>query len=307
MTTEKQRKIENNTPLTEGEFWRINGIGEATEKRLHAAGIDTFDLLASLTPEEIAETLAGQVGVKERVIRHDWIGQARKYAGELAEASKPADPGDPADRQHVESFFVELLIDDESSIRRTRVTEVRSGEKAHWAGWDSDRLFNWIAVQTGIPLNNISAHKPMKVPVKEQPAPQISGTIRTIQMTLTEKESNKIRRFYVAGQPLELHMTLDLGDTNIQPGAMLEYAVVVDGCQLETGRHFRLGEIQGQQPAGEQMGFSIPIKEIKEGTYSLGMFTRLYPIESAQPERDELKAMSEGGLVHIYARSLQPA
>jgi predicted flap endonuclease-1-like 5' DNA nuclease len=52
MATEKIRRLENSAPLAEGEFWRITGIGEATEQRLHAAGIDTFERLGSLSPED---------------------------------------------------------------------------------------------------------------------------------------------------------------------------------------------------------------------------------------------------------------
>jgi hypothetical protein len=57
----------------------INGIGPAVEKRLHEVGIFTFTQLAALTPADIAASVASIAGMTaERIIKQDWIGQARK-------------------------------------------------------------------------------------------------------------------------------------------------------------------------------------------------------------------------------------
>jgi len=143
-----QRKMDQQTPLQEGEFRRIKGIAEATEQGLHSAGIMTFKQLSSLTPEEIAEAVPG-VGVKERVIRQDWIGQAAEYARQLA----PVEPDETSERQHYESFMIELLLVDGKSVRRTKITHIQSGDKESWPGWEHDRLTGWIFKQADIARN----------------------------------------------------------------------------------------------------------------------------------------------------------
>ncbi len=59
----------------------INGIGPAVEHRLHGVGIFTFAQLASLAPADIAASVADLTGLTaERIIRQNWIGQARHLA-----------------------------------------------------------------------------------------------------------------------------------------------------------------------------------------------------------------------------------
>src|SRR5438876_8291182 len=59
----------------------INGIGIAVEDRLHDHGIYTFAQLVALSPADIAAAVVGLAGLSaERIIKQNWIGQARKLA-----------------------------------------------------------------------------------------------------------------------------------------------------------------------------------------------------------------------------------
>jgi hypothetical protein len=61
----------------------INGIGPAVEKRLNGVGILTFAQLAALSPADIAAAVADIAGLSaERIVKQDWIGQARRLAAE---------------------------------------------------------------------------------------------------------------------------------------------------------------------------------------------------------------------------------
>jgi len=93
----------------------INGIGPAVEKRLNGVGIFTFAQLAVLSPADIAATVAGLSGLStERIIKQDWIGQARKLAAGLlvneaqqgimtvSEVPEPLEDHPPAATQQVE-------------------------------------------------------------------------------------------------------------------------------------------------------------------------------------------------------------
>jgi hypothetical protein len=59
----------------------INGIGIAVEDRLHDHSIYTFAQLVAASPADIAAAVAGLAGLSaERIMKQDWIGQARKLA-----------------------------------------------------------------------------------------------------------------------------------------------------------------------------------------------------------------------------------
>ena len=117
------------------DFQQIQGIGAAIDRRLHDAGILTYRDLAALTPEQIAASLAEVAGLSPtRIPSQDWVGQAGRLAGPAA----PPLPSEPD--QRYASFHVELLLDVDDSVRRTKVHHHQSGTDEAWAGWDEGRL-----------------------------------------------------------------------------------------------------------------------------------------------------------------------
>jgi hypothetical protein len=72
---------------------RISGVGPVVAGRLAAAGIRTFEDVASSTPEELAAALVAVPACStDRIGARDWIGQARRLGGTL-----PAAPEAPVD------------------------------------------------------------------------------------------------------------------------------------------------------------------------------------------------------------------
>jgi len=65
-------------PGAEDDLSQITGIGPVFRVRLRQAGITTFAQVAAATPEQLAAITEQSV---DRVIRDDWIGQAKKLAG----------------------------------------------------------------------------------------------------------------------------------------------------------------------------------------------------------------------------------
>ncbi len=64
----------------------IDGIGPAIERRLHHTGIYTFAQLAALSPADIAASIADIAGLTtERIVKQDWIGQARRLMAQMAQ------------------------------------------------------------------------------------------------------------------------------------------------------------------------------------------------------------------------------
>jgi len=136
------------------DFQQVQGIGAAIGRRLHDAGIHTYQDLAALTPEQIAASLAGMAGLSPaRIASQDWTGQAARLAGSAAPtlpsgSAAPTLPSEPD--QRYASFHVEFLLGVNGSVRRTKVHHHQSGSDEAWAGWDEDRLLALLRDQ--IPL-----------------------------------------------------------------------------------------------------------------------------------------------------------
>jgi hypothetical protein len=58
----------------------------------------------------------------------------------------PPEHGGPAaaNGQHYESFLVRVLLNDDGSIRDTRMEHIGTGEVRRWAGWEHDAMLGFI-------------------------------------------------------------------------------------------------------------------------------------------------------------------
>ena len=131
-------------------FQMIRGIGKATEQRLHAAGISSYADLAALSTQQIVERLGLKGMAATNAERNDWSSQAKQLALQAA-ASQPASepiqaaaPEPAPRRRHYATFLVELLLGEESEVRRTRVKHIQEGEQSTWAGWEDGRLVSFF-------------------------------------------------------------------------------------------------------------------------------------------------------------------
>jgi predicted flap endonuclease-1-like 5' DNA nuclease len=81
MSKKRSETSRGEEPPERDDLRLINGIGSVVERRLNGIGIYTYAQLAALSPADIAAAV-GSTGVltSERIIKEDWIGQARKRA-----------------------------------------------------------------------------------------------------------------------------------------------------------------------------------------------------------------------------------
>ena len=68
-------------PDEKNDLTKIKGVGPFIEKRLNMIGIYTFQQLAELSPEMIDRVGAAIEFFPHRIIRDNWVGQARAFAG----------------------------------------------------------------------------------------------------------------------------------------------------------------------------------------------------------------------------------
>jgi len=121
----------------------IRGIGPAIEEQLHKAGICTFAQLAVMSPDSIAQLLTGVGGASaRRIAKQEWIRQASEKTREADRSEQSQVNATQLGRQHYATFTVELLIDKDNSVRRTRMVHVQNGQEQVRADWDEARLLD---------------------------------------------------------------------------------------------------------------------------------------------------------------------
>lgn len=149
------------------EFRTIDGIGEAIERRLHAAGVESWRQLA-----EITGALAAIRDVSGRRLRA--VAKEAERRADFAEGDRPH----PS--EHSESFVVRVHLGDDAGVLRTHATDTRTGEEQRWQGWAPDELGDFIASHAGIGAETAPHRRRKVIPIGRV----VGGTSRHIEAEL---------------------------------------------------------------------------------------------------------------------------
>jgi hypothetical protein len=166
---------------------RIAGLGQDIARRLDEAGIRTYAELADCSFGEIARALPGAGPLLWRSI-DGWRHRAQEFAGGT---TMPTEHGGPAagNGQHYESFIVRVLLNDDGSIRDTRMEHIGTGEVKRWAGWEHDAMRRFIKeaaapaappVLLAAPLGPLDAEPPPESVRESADEPSVTSQVRPI-------------------------------------------------------------------------------------------------------------------------------
>jgi len=98
MSKERSETSRSVEPPASNDLKHINGIGPVVEHRLHGVDIYTYAQLAVLSPADIAAAVDGLAGLSaERIIKQNWIGQARKLASKSISSKTQEEVEAPAE------------------------------------------------------------------------------------------------------------------------------------------------------------------------------------------------------------------
>jgi hypothetical protein len=315
------------------DFQRIQGIGAAIDRRLHDAGILTYQDLAALTPQQIVASLAGVAGLSPvRIASQDWPGQAGRLAGPAA----PPLPSEPD--QHYASFHIELLLDVDDSVRRTKVRHHQSGTDETWAGWDEDRL---LALLRGhIPL--MSSRLPAEAadvpspaaPAAAEPETAVPSEARQDRAAASGDQPDRAipsgdqpetadlpvglpssslcvdylglaregqrSHSWAPGEPTSLGFTLRVSRTGTREAAALDFtADVTASSVLGDNQHWPLGTVQGAVRLDEPLAVELTGQPLPRGLYRPEATVLIYPTKHA-PDSEPLQGRrASGALIQV--------
>lgn len=295
------------------DFQRIAGIGATIQRRLHDAGILTYQDLAACSPEQIAASLVGMAGLSSaRIVSQDWTGQARQLAGPPA----PPLPSEP--NQHYVSFHIELLLDVDDSVRRTRVHHHQSDTDEAWPGWDEDRLLALLrdhippmatrqaveAVDLQSSAAPTTTQPEMVAPSGDQPEtaklsmslPSSSLRVENLCLTRDGRRSHR----WTPGESTSIGFTLHVNRTSALQAAALDFtADVTAGSELGDNQRWPLGTVQGSARVDEPLSVELAGPPLPRGLYRLDATMHLYPAGHAPDSQPLHSARVSGALIQV--------
>jgi predicted flap endonuclease-1-like 5' DNA nuclease len=305
------------------DFQKIQGIGAGIDRRLHEAGILTYQDLAGLTPEQIAATLTGVAGLSPaRIASQDWAGQAGRLAGPAA----PPLPSEPD--QHYASFHIELLLDVDNSVRRTKVRHHQSDTDEAWAGWDEDRLL--ALLRKHIPPKvrprpagagdrqpsdpPVAAESDAAVPSPDQPERPIppgdqpetaglpaglpSSSLHVDHLGLTR--AGQRSRNWAPGEPTSVGFTLQVGRAGTPGGGSLDFtADVTAGSVLGDGQRWPLGTVRGAVRVDEPLAVELTGEPLPRGLYRPEATVLIYPANHDRGSQPLRGRRASGALIQV--------
>lgn len=295
----------------------IQGIGPAVEKRLNQAGIYTCAQLADLQSEEIALILNGMVGFStERIADEDWVGQARDLQGSTVEEDF-AKTGNPPGGMHYEIFTVEFLLDDDNQVRRTLIKDVQHQTPTSWAGWDAERLTSFFIEKAGLKIFTLSQSPVEALPIpeatiqlsstqttktqtSETPTLLVDGKLQLQKMAFIVADQKVSSRHIRSEQPFAIRLNLDLRNIHSSIDQPLDYSVVIFTKSLSAEPRQLLAEKVGKLKLVDYVDLEIPNLQLAAGAYHLEAFVKLMPSGATPAQLQDLMAMTESGIVHVY-------
>ena len=285
-------------PEEADDFKLIHGIGPGIEKRLHAAGILTYAQLADMTAEQVLSALGDVIGLTaKRVVDQDWINQAASMA---ADEQSEEDAG-PVSRQHYASFMVELLLDGENYVRRTRAVNIQTKAEETWASWEEDRLLDFIATNAGLRLSDTEpAEAEIDAGGSGTPQRMLAGKPSIEEFITVTNADDSPQRLLVERQPFGISMTLDLSSVSSPEDETLDYATTIFAKKLGSGERYHIGDANGSITSGDKVNIRMNDLSLPGGVYRLEAAVNIgiAPLEASTP--NILSLFTEGNLVQVY-------
>jgi hypothetical protein len=293
---------------------RIAGIGTATERMLRASGVRTLDDLADRPTDE----LAGITGKSPQTVR-EWQARAR----ELAAAEEPG-PIEP-DRQRSETFTVEVLLNEDGSVRYVRAEHVYTlarhaqedrAETASWSDWRSAKraLAEFLEEHTGL-----AAHAAEGQPATAEPSarrPELEAVTGELTVppgpVATESASagHRVRQLATmpsvadtggvmlsANTPFILRLPVTLAQLGLAREGSLDYQATVVAKRLGQPSRQVVGRATGTAGGDADGGFNVLVQceGLPAGAYRLEAVLRLDGSDG------QVVALLENAFLEVYS------
>jgi hypothetical protein len=265
---------------------RIAGIGTATERTLRESGVRTLEDLAGRPADE----LAGITGKSQRAVR-EWQDRARELAA-AAEEPRPTEPTPTEpDRQRSETFTVEVLLNENGTVRYVRAEHLYTQERharedraetTSWSDWRTaeHELARFLKEHSGLatqagepePVDGEPAAPPVPAATRSAPAGH-----RIRQLAVVPSLAGPGGVMPGEGTPFTLRLPVTLAQLGLAPEGSLDYQAMVVAKRLGQPLRQVVGKATGTAGANDDGGFDVLVtcEGLPAGTYRLEAVLRL--------------------------------
>jgi hypothetical protein len=290
---------------------RIRGIGPVIARRLITAGVTTFDEIAARSSADLA-ALIGVAGLSaEQIARKDWVGQAHALAAERLpavpanelfdhELSAPEHEPATMNRQHYATFMVELLLDEENDVRRTRVAHVQGGAEDSWAGWRATQLLAFFTQSAQIQAPQAEAAPPAQEDAPDVADDRGAAQVQICGLELASVGASGAQSFLLGDQPFEAQLALAFSDVSTTAGEPLVYSATVYAKNLRDRSRHTVSHVRDALPRAESTTVRLAGSRLPRGIYHLEAVVSVKQPADETGAAADLTAFWEGGLVQVY-------
>jgi predicted flap endonuclease-1-like 5' DNA nuclease len=283
---ERDRREPYDPRTSADDLRKISGIGPVVALRLGEVGITSYRQLAVLTVERIAELLADVAGISVgRIASQDWIGQARQLAGDLS--------NNPEGHQRYATFHVELLIDQDCEVRRTKVRHYQTDTEESWPGWDQEKLLAVFRGQSALDTSSGAMPAPLLAPAPSAAPPPIhfEGP--------RPAEEGSGRNFRLDDQPTSVRIALRLDRSDAIGDSALDVVAQVAARVVGSGNLHDLGTIKGTIALDQPTLLELTGPPLSAGLYSLMAAVSLYRHGYRPGDEQLFRHSARGELIHV--------
>lgn len=322
-------RSETGESLAKDDLQLINGVGPAVEKRLNGTGIYTFSQLAALSPADIAAAIADLSGLStERIIKQDWIGQARQQAlSDSLFLESEVQVVSPAQQHRPITFTVEFLLDENNSVVSTHVLHAQSGRNHTWAGWQKTQLADFMSESVGLSVRSnepviplveepVNAEKVETVTIEQPdlkpdeitgskltapsvPISNLSGVLHLRKLEVLGVKRGGFHRTLIQNEPFDVQLTLDLTGLEMQENIPLTYKTTVYGRgQGRSG--LVVGKSEGTIKPAEIATITVKENILPEGMYRLAAKVTVRRQDTKLTTKSSASGIIDGGIVQVY-------
>jgi hypothetical protein len=288
------------TPRRGDDLQKITGIDPVVAKRLEEAGITSYRGLATVPAERIAELLGGASGVSaERITSHDWVGQAERLAED--------ETANPPDNQRYATFHVDLLIDSDGGVRRTKVRHYQTDREDTWAGWDQKQLIAVITDRAGLAaiestLDRSAARAGLTEPETApscQPSP-LPPHIHVDGPHLTGAGPH--RNFRREGQPFQVLVTIRAETADATRPYDLDITVEVESRPVDSGTRHLLGIARKIIGVDRPSELELTAPPLPPGLHAIHAVITVYRHNHEAGDEPLYRHRHPGELIHVASR-----
>ena len=267
----------------------INGIGPAVERRLHGVGIYTYAQLAALSPADIAAAVADLAGLSaERIIKQDWIGQARKLVSASISSEAQEEVESPAELM-VPPVVSEFELAPPAAEKTESVPPVVTEPELAAS-----------AAEVTEPVPPVVAPPGAKEAQFTPPVVAMTGVLRLRQIETIPAGAHTPQNFFLYSQSLDVRLTLDLSDVRAPGDTQFSYRASIYSKSLEGHRRQVVGETYGIITSTDKVTVNVEGIALPKGTYRLKAVVILNPVTTAPTPQAGLVASKESDLLLIF-------